>query len=110
MKEDKFISWIKKAYSILATWCYKYIGGLFLEDKNGKLVISIGRTMLLLVFVIMVWFWLFKGAGKEMPGMLFEAFVTLCGYVLGSKVASLVSGMRSKIFGSSRDKPSPEGP
>jgi len=96
-KDNAFVAWLKRAYATIAAWVYKYVGGLIMEEKNGKLVISIGRTMLLLVFAIMVWFWLFKkvqeGSELEMPDMLYETFVALAGYVFGSKIAS---GLKAK--------------
>jgi len=40
-------------------WAFKYIGGLFMEEKNGdgKKVISIGRCMLIAVLAWMFVFW-----------------------------------------------------
>lgn len=84
---------IKGWWAIFKLWFYKYIGGLFVEQKkDGQLVISIGRVMLMVVFLAMLYFWLFKkvqeGGTLEMPDMLYETFLTLCAYVFGSKVAS----------------------
>jgi len=87
------MSLLKDFWDSFKLWFYKYIGGLFVEvKKDGQLVISIGRVMLMIVFLIMVYFWLFKkvqeGSNLEMPDMLYETFVALCTYVFGSKVAS----------------------
>lgn len=116
-KENAFWAWLKRAYAVIAAWCYKYVGGLIMEEKDGKLVISIGRTMLLLVFLIMVWFWMFKkvqeGSELEMPDMLFEVFVSLCGYVFGSKIASGLKHKWRNGHGKkppAGDKPEPQGP
>lgn len=38
-------------------WLYKYVGGLFLEDKDGHRVISIGRCMLLSILGWMFYYW-----------------------------------------------------
>lgn len=38
-------------------WAYKYIGGLFLEVKDGERVISIGRCMLLAILAWIFYFW-----------------------------------------------------
>lgn len=38
-------------------WAYKYLGGLFLEEKDGHRVISIGRCMLIAVLAWMFYFW-----------------------------------------------------
>jgi hypothetical protein len=109
-KENAFWKWLNRAYAVIAAWCYKYIGGLFLEVKDGVKVISIGRVMLIAVFAIMAWFWLFKkvqeGSALEMPDMLFETFVALSAYVFGSKVA----GALKTKWGNGGDKPPPGGP
>lgn len=116
-KENAFWAWLKTAYGVVAAWCFKYIGGLIMEEKDGKQVISIGRSMLLGVFLIMVWFWLFKkvqeGSELEMPDMLYETFVALCGYVFGSKIATGLkmrwrNGHPKKL--PAGDKPEPQGP
>lgn len=88
-----FLEKLKKGWAVFKLWMYKYIGGLFVEEKkDGQLVISIGRVMLMVVFLTMLYFWLFKkvqeGGKLEMPDMLYETFLTLCAYVFGSKVAS----------------------
>lgn len=83
---------VKQIWATLTAWFYRYVGGLFIEIKDGQKVISIGRVMLICVFLIMAYFWLFKkvqeGSALEMPDMLYETFVALCTYVFGSKVAS----------------------
>ena len=91
--KKSFLDWLKAGYAVIAAWCFKYLGGLVLEEKDGKMVISIGRTMLLLVFLIMVYFWLVKkvqeGSSLELPDGLYATFVSLCGYVAGSKVVGV---------------------
>ena len=108
-KENAFVAWLKKVYAVIGAWCYRYIGGLIMEEKDGKLVISIGRSMLLGVFLIMVWFWMFKkvqeGSELEMPDMLYETFVALCAYVFGSKISS---GLKTKWRNGHGDKPPSE--
>jgi hypothetical protein len=46
-----------KAWENFKWWLYKYIGGLFLEEKEGSRVISIGRCMLLATLAWIFWFW-----------------------------------------------------
>jgi hypothetical protein len=41
----------------IKAWAYKWIGGLFLEDKGGAQVISLGRVTFLIVFGWMLTFW-----------------------------------------------------
>lgn len=91
------MNWLK-----IKNWFYKYLGGLFLEEKNGQMVISIGRAMLLCTFLIMSYFWLFQkvqeGGGEEileMPDMLYETFVALAAYVFGSKVAGVLTNFKT---------------
>lgn len=91
-KEAGFVGWLKRAYAAFAAWFYKYAGGLFIEVKDGQKVISIGRVMLLVVFLTMLYFWVLKkvqeGFKLEMPDMLFETFCVLCGYVFSTKVTA----------------------
>lgn len=120
MASEKKSFWdrLKAIYAVVAAWCFKYIGGLIMEEKDGRLVISIGRTMLLSVFLIMVWFWMFKkvqaGSEMAMPDMLYETFVALAGYVFGSKIASGLKAKWQNGHGAPKpgesDKPTPEGP
>lgn len=104
-KENAFKAWLKRVLAAIGAWFAKYVGGLILEEKNGRMVISIGRVMLLLVFGIMAYFWIceimayFQAEGDQeisssaMPDMLYATFAALCGYVFGSKV---VSGLKTK--------------
>ena len=45
------------AWGSFKDWAYRYLGGLFLEEKDGKRVISFGRCMLLAILGWMFWFW-----------------------------------------------------
>jgi hypothetical protein len=59
-------------------WAFKYIGGLFMEEKNGdgKKVISIGRCLLIVVVIAMIRFWeTWMGAMTLTPEMLAQAVV-----------------------------------
>ena len=103
MADSKFWAWLKKAVAKIGDWSYRYIGGLFMEQKDGKSVISIGRVAFMGVLGIMAWYWLFKSApivpeGKppiqlELPDGLIEAFYALAGYVFGTK---LVGALKSR--------------
>lgn len=53
-------------WSAMKEWAYKYLGGLFLEDKHGQRVISIGRCMLLSILGWMFYFW----ASWQSPGLV----------------------------------------
>jgi hypothetical protein len=58
-------------------WCFKYIGGLFMEEKDGKQVISIGRCLLIAVVGWMFSFWgVWIGALTITPEVLAQALVT----------------------------------
>lgn len=72
----KFWLWVK-------TYLFKFLGGLFMDDKNGAQVISLGRILLISVFGTMMWFW--HHEKPELPGGLMETFYALLGYVFGSK-------------------------
>jgi len=118
MASEKKSFWdrLKAIHAVVAAWCFKYIGGLFMEEKGGKMTVSLGRVLLLIVFMIMVWFWLAKkvqaNSALEMPDMLYETFVVLCGYVFGSKIASGLKLRWSNGYGKSAavHHPEPEGP
>ncbi len=59
-------------------WAFKYIGGLFMEEKNGdgKKIISIGRCLLIAVVIAMVRFWeTWIGAMTLTPEMLAQVIV-----------------------------------
>lgn len=133
MASEKKSFWdrLKAIHAVVAAWCFKYIGGLFMEEKDGKMVVSLGRVLLLIVFMIMVWFWVFKkvqaNSDLEMPDMLYETFVALCTYVFGSKIASGLklrwgngygkpgaahglAPIAVSPSGAAGDQPAPEGP
>jgi len=38
-------------------WAFKYIGGLFMDEKDGRKIISIGRCLLIFVVFWMAYFW-----------------------------------------------------
>jgi hypothetical protein len=75
-------------------FAYKWIGGLFLEDKNGVLVVSLGRVSFLVVLGWMLVFWsrwyFTAGAEANLPPGLLEVFYTLAAYVFGSKVTDVL--------------------
>lgn len=50
-------NWIKSTWQSIKAWSYKYIGGLFMEPKNGGLVISLGRTSFIAILAYLVSFW-----------------------------------------------------
>lgn len=85
-------------------WFAKYVGGLFMEAKEGKQKMSLGRVSFLLVLLQMMWIWresMAPGATNPPPlppGML-EAFYTLSAYVFGSKAVGTVKDMVSKRGG-----------
>lgn len=83
------MEWLKKTWKGFKEWAYKYIGGLFMESKDGKLTISLGRVSFLGVLSVMGWFWIFKGEVK-LPDGLFETFLTLAGYIFGTKITGAV--------------------
>ena len=121
----------QRFFKALCHWAYKYVGGLFMEDKgDGKKVVSIGRCLLISIVLWLFWFWSdWSGAmtitadalaaalvsqlpeGAEISGvdilaastrvvdalptaappMLETAFLTMCGYVFGSKITGAVA-------------------
>jgi hypothetical protein len=72
-----------KVWLWVKNYLWKFVGGLFMEDRAGTSVISLGRVLLLAVFVTMITFW--HKERPELPGGLMEAFYALLGYVFGSK-------------------------
>lgn len=72
-----------KLWSWIRTYLWKFLGGLFLDEKAGQQVISLGRVMLIIVFAVMLHCWQQDKAAT--PAGLMEAFYVLLGYVFGSK-------------------------
>lgn len=63
----------------LRDWAFKYIGGLFMEEKGetGKKVISIGRCMLIAILAWMFSFWgTWMGIITITPEALADAMMT----------------------------------
>lgn len=57
-------------------WAFKYIGGLIMDEKDGKMIISIGRCMLIAVLGWMFTFWgHWVGAMSITPEILATAMV-----------------------------------
>ena len=89
---SKVWEWLKKTKKEIGDWCFKYLGGLFMEPKNGGMVISLGRTAFVGTLTVMTWFWLFKSvpegqAQPQLPDGLFATWSVLAGYVFGTKVS-----------------------
>lgn len=84
--------WYVRLWSGVRAWCYKYIGGLFMDEKAGKLTVSLGRVTILLVLFQMMWVWrrtVIDGEpGAELPDGMLEVFLVLAGYVFGSKAVA----------------------
>lgn len=57
MNAEKQSGWWSCCWAGVREWAYKYIGGLFMEQKDGRRVISIGRCMLLSILGWMFWYW-----------------------------------------------------
>ena len=79
----KFWTWVK-------TYLFKFVGGLFMDEKAGTQVISLGRVLLLIVFTVLLVNWHEKTTA--LPDGLMAAFYTLLGYVFGSKAVQTVQG------------------
>lgn len=88
---------LKAILTALGSWGQRYIGGMFMEPKNGdgKMYMSIGRVCLAVILIVMIWFWYkavaYEGSG-EMPSGLMEVFYVFAGYVFGGKVVEIVKG------------------
>lgn len=101
-----------KVWLAVKSWTYKYIGGLFMEEKAGKTVISIGRVSLVAVLIALLWVWrravVGGDTGVELPTGMLHVFDVLCAYVFGSKVASVlkdrVAGKKCQCDGECRCK------
>lgn len=97
----------------LKAWCYKYIGGLFMEEKGGKLTVSLGRVAMVLILIMFVWVWrrsvLDGETGVELPAGMLEVFYVLAGYVFGSKIASGLKTKWSNGAETTLEAPKPDG-
>lgn len=79
-------------------WCWKYIGTLFMDSKNGGQAMSLGRVSFLLVLCLALWMWSPLGGSLEIPETMSTALLTLMGYNLGSKGVHTVK----EIFGKTK--------
>lgn len=98
VKKNAFLEWLKKFVTLLGAWAHKYLGGLFMEEKDGKQVVSIGRVSFAVVLSVMIWVWYRCMVYEEtvaLPPGLMEAFYTTAGYVFGSKVVGMVKGLKN---------------
>jgi len=82
------MNFLKKFWVWIKTYLFKFLGGLFMEDRNGAPVISLGRVALIAVLVQMFIFW--HRETSVLPDGLMEVFYALTGYVFGSKAISTV--------------------
>lgn len=85
-------AWLNRLWVGLRAWCFKYIGGLFMEEKAGQMVVSLGRVSILLVLLQMMWVWkraVIDGeAGTPLPEGMIEVFLILASYVFGTKAVN----------------------
>ena len=76
-------------------WCWKYLGTLFMDEKNGGQAVSLGRVSFLLVLGLALWMWSPLEGSLEIPDTMSTTLLTLMGYNLGTK--GLVAA--KEIFG-----------
>ena len=108
---------LKAIWTWIQEWTYKYLGGLFMDGKGGKLTVSLGRVTILLVLFQMMWIWrrvaLGNEPGVELPDGMLEVFLVLAGYVFGSKITSALhtkwKNGKERILGSD-EEPEPKSP
>ena len=102
---------LKAIWTWIQEWTYKYLGGLFMDDKGGKLTVSLGRVTILLVLFQMMWVWrkvvLDAEPGGELPDGMLEVFLILASYVFGSKITSALhtkwKNGKERILGSDEE-------
>lgn len=92
MPEQK---WYWSLLANIRAWAYKYIGGLFMVEKDGKPTVSLGRVAMVIMLIMFLWVWrraVIDGEkGVELPSGMLEVFYVLSGYVFGSKITSSLS-------------------
>jgi len=111
------LKWYERIWKGVRSWAYKYIGGLFMDEKNGQLTMSLGRVTLLLILFQMMWVWrkvvLDAEPGGELPDGMLEVFLILASYVFGSKITSALhtkwKNGKERILGSD-EEPEPKSP
>lgn len=91
----------------LKHWVWKYIGGLFMDEKApGKWAMSLGRVAFLAVLGQMMWKW-YKFEGEGLPPGMMEVFYTLAVYVFGTKITDIFNA-KVKGNGAAPTLPVPE--
>ncbi len=92
MDKAKFFKFLLSAKA----WFYKYAGGLVLDEKHGKLTVSLGRVSMVVVLVMFVWLWrkaILGNTASQVPDGMLEVFYVLAGYVFGSKITSSIQSL-----------------
>ena len=83
---------VKSVWNWIQEWTGKYVGGLVMDQKDGKSVMSLGRSAMVLILGCFVWVWrrsiLDGEAGVELPDGMLQVFFVLAGYVFGTKITS----------------------
>jgi len=74
-------------------WVYKYVGGLFMEEKKGKMIMSLGRVVFVMIVAQMMIKW---GLDKPLGDGMLSAFYGMSGYIFGTK---LTSAMTARVVG-----------
>jgi hypothetical protein len=72
---------------------WKYVGAMFLEQKDGGMAVSLGRVLLLSVVGVAMWKW---GHDANPPDTMMKVLYTLFGYVFGTKVVTAVQDIVGK--------------
>lgn len=95
---------IKSAWSATTSRTLQLFGGLIMEQKGDKWIVSIGRVSWWLAFIPALYIWIAGGgllengnSAQDISPNHLTVLITLAGYNLGKKVSSTVA----KVFGKS---------
>lgn len=85
----------KEKIDALKHHSWKWIGSLFMDQKNGHQAMSLGRLAFVAMLLQAQWIWSgFSDQTDLAPGQL-TVLLSLLGYVIGSKAIDLVKLIKS---------------
>ncbi len=69
---------------------WKWIGSLFLEEKNGHWAMSLTRVLTLAISIQAMWIWTGLSEQKDLPEGMLWVLLALLGAKTGNKIADAV--------------------
>jgi len=98
-EEEETVVTKTSKWSVVKDWVFKYVGTLFMDQKNGSYTMSLGRVLLTCLSGFAIYIWVHKGT--DVPSGMLTFLMSMAGYVLGTKindtVKSALGGRTKKV-------------